>query len=194
VKTGGKPVGRRLRHSHDYCLEINAQLRGLPWPPSQGAAVTTSVGDKGEADDAKTRPRDGSEEDDRIEENDGKDKEHSSLATDMNKDVDDDEEEHSSSNTAMDEDDQTVTVGNDGVSDDQAQDKEEAGDSKKPESDGSQENDEDEEARTLQFRHEHGRRWPNGDSQRRTKALDDQAQPLAAHLAETEEHHRLMTT
>lgn len=26
-------MGRRLRHSYEYCLEINAQLRGLPWPP-----------------------------------------------------------------------------------------------------------------------------------------------------------------
>ncbi|CAH0022916.1 unnamed protein product [Clonostachys rhizophaga] len=32
---GGKPVGRRLRHSHDYCLQINAELRGLPWPPKE---------------------------------------------------------------------------------------------------------------------------------------------------------------
>ncbi|PON26328.1 hypothetical protein TGAM01_v204804 [Trichoderma gamsii] len=30
---GGKPVGRRLRFCYDYCLEINAQQRGLPWPP-----------------------------------------------------------------------------------------------------------------------------------------------------------------
>lgn len=33
VQVGGKPVGRRLRHPHEYCLEINASLRGLPWPP-----------------------------------------------------------------------------------------------------------------------------------------------------------------
>ncbi|CAH0043291.1 unnamed protein product [Clonostachys solani] len=32
---GGKPVGRRLRHSHEYCLQINAELRGLPWPPKE---------------------------------------------------------------------------------------------------------------------------------------------------------------
>ncbi|VUC34266.1 unnamed protein product [Clonostachys rosea] len=32
---GGKPVGRRLRHSHEYCLQINAELRGLPWPPEE---------------------------------------------------------------------------------------------------------------------------------------------------------------
>ncbi|TFB02012.1 hypothetical protein CCMA1212_006015 [Trichoderma ghanense] len=31
--TGGKPVGRRLRFCYEYCLEVNAQLRGLPWPP-----------------------------------------------------------------------------------------------------------------------------------------------------------------
>lgn len=32
-QTRGKPIGRRLRHSHEYCLEINSRLRGLPWPP-----------------------------------------------------------------------------------------------------------------------------------------------------------------
>lgn len=26
-------MGRRLRHSLEYCLQINAELRGLPWPP-----------------------------------------------------------------------------------------------------------------------------------------------------------------
>ncbi|KAF4956439.1 hypothetical protein FSARC_11575 [Fusarium sarcochroum] len=31
--TGGKPVGRRLIFDIDYCREINAGLRGLPWPP-----------------------------------------------------------------------------------------------------------------------------------------------------------------
>ncbi|KAH8122001.1 hypothetical protein FP744_10003232 [Trichoderma asperellum] len=31
--TGGKPVGRRLRFCYEYCLQVNAQLRGLPWPP-----------------------------------------------------------------------------------------------------------------------------------------------------------------
>lgn len=33
VQTGGKPVGRRLRYSYEVCLEMNAQLRHLPWPP-----------------------------------------------------------------------------------------------------------------------------------------------------------------
>ena len=33
--TGGKPVGRRLRFCYEYCLEVNAQLRGLPWPPAE---------------------------------------------------------------------------------------------------------------------------------------------------------------
>ena len=33
LQTGGKPVGRRLRFDLDYCREINAQIRGLPWPP-----------------------------------------------------------------------------------------------------------------------------------------------------------------
>lgn len=28
-------MGRRLRHSYEYCLEINAQLRALPWPPRE---------------------------------------------------------------------------------------------------------------------------------------------------------------
>lgn len=30
---GGKPVGRRLRFEYEHCLEVNAKLRGLPWPP-----------------------------------------------------------------------------------------------------------------------------------------------------------------
>ncbi|UKZ82310.1 hypothetical protein TrVFT333_010096 [Trichoderma virens FT-333] len=36
---GGKPVGRRLRFCYEYCLEINAQLRGLPWPPVEDTQV-----------------------------------------------------------------------------------------------------------------------------------------------------------
>jgi hypothetical protein len=28
-------VGRRLRFQLDYCLEINALTRGLPWPPTE---------------------------------------------------------------------------------------------------------------------------------------------------------------
>ncbi|CAM1502964.1 Fc.00g077400.m01.CDS01 [Cosmosporella sp. VM-42] len=32
---GGKPVGRRLRFSYEYCRELNARLRGLPWPPPE---------------------------------------------------------------------------------------------------------------------------------------------------------------
>ncbi|KIL95272.1 hypothetical protein FAVG1_00008 [Fusarium avenaceum] len=35
----GRPVGRRLRHSLDYCREINAHIRGLPWPPVKDAEV-----------------------------------------------------------------------------------------------------------------------------------------------------------
>ncbi|KAL6853123.1 hypothetical protein J3F83DRAFT_719169 [Trichoderma novae-zelandiae] len=35
--TGGKPVGRRLRFCYEHCREINAQLRGLPWPPVEEA-------------------------------------------------------------------------------------------------------------------------------------------------------------
>ncbi|KAK5989170.1 hypothetical protein PT974_10670 [Cladobotryum mycophilum] len=31
--TGGKPIGRRLRFCYEYCMEVNAQLRGMPWPP-----------------------------------------------------------------------------------------------------------------------------------------------------------------
>ncbi|PNY24566.1 Uncharacterized protein TCAP_05496 [Tolypocladium capitatum] len=38
--TGGKPVGRRLRFEYEYCLEVNAQLRGLSWPPVEKPAVT----------------------------------------------------------------------------------------------------------------------------------------------------------
>lgn len=33
VQTGGKPLGRRLRFDSEYCQQINAELRGLPWPP-----------------------------------------------------------------------------------------------------------------------------------------------------------------
>ncbi|KAH7143949.1 hypothetical protein EDB81DRAFT_857361 [Dactylonectria macrodidyma] len=32
---GGKPVGRRLRFNYDYCREVNAELRGLAWPPPE---------------------------------------------------------------------------------------------------------------------------------------------------------------
>ncbi|KAL7918925.1 hypothetical protein ACQKWADRAFT_330145 [Trichoderma austrokoningii] len=39
--TGGRPVGRRLRFCYEYCLEINAQQRGLPWPPVEEAAEAT---------------------------------------------------------------------------------------------------------------------------------------------------------
>ncbi|KAH0495390.1 hypothetical protein TgHK011_008947 [Trichoderma gracile] len=42
--TGGKPVGRRLRFCYEYCLEINAQLRGLPWPPVEEAQVKDEDG------------------------------------------------------------------------------------------------------------------------------------------------------
>ncbi|RDA90474.1 hypothetical protein CP533_3044 [Ophiocordyceps camponoti-saundersi (nom. inval.)] len=45
---GGKPVGRRLRFCYDYCREVNAQIRGLPYP-LPGAAVEIS-GDKGDDD------------------------------------------------------------------------------------------------------------------------------------------------
>ncbi|QYT04306.1 BRCT domain-containing protein [Trichoderma simmonsii] len=41
--TGGKPVGRRLRFCYEYCLEINAQLRGLPWPPVEDTQVQEDV-------------------------------------------------------------------------------------------------------------------------------------------------------
>lgn len=40
LQTGGKPIGRRLRFCYEYCLEINAQLRGLPWPPIDDTPVT----------------------------------------------------------------------------------------------------------------------------------------------------------
>ncbi|WAO92845.1 BRCT domain-containing protein [Fusarium falciforme] len=39
--TGGKPSGRRLRFDSEYCQQINAELRGLPWPPVEEAEVET---------------------------------------------------------------------------------------------------------------------------------------------------------
>ncbi|PTB67857.1 hypothetical protein BBK36DRAFT_1114447 [Trichoderma citrinoviride] len=50
--TGGKPVGRRLRFCYEYCLEINAQLRGLPWPPLQEEAQVKDGDEATEAHDA----------------------------------------------------------------------------------------------------------------------------------------------
>lgn len=44
-------MGRRLRHSHDYCLEINAQLRGLPWPPPEEAPSATDISKEEESSD-----------------------------------------------------------------------------------------------------------------------------------------------
>ncbi|KAM0214925.1 hypothetical protein ACHAQI_003407 [Fusarium lateritium] len=38
----GRPVGRRLRHSLDYCREINAYIRGLTWPPVKDTEVNSS--------------------------------------------------------------------------------------------------------------------------------------------------------
>lgn len=43
-KTGGKPIGRRLRFAYDYCLEVNAQMRGLPWPPVEETVVALTPG------------------------------------------------------------------------------------------------------------------------------------------------------
>ncbi|KAK7428933.1 hypothetical protein QQZ08_004550 [Neonectria magnoliae] len=40
--TGGKPVGRRLRFNYDYCRQVNAELRGLPWPPIEEDASPNS--------------------------------------------------------------------------------------------------------------------------------------------------------
>ncbi|OTA01588.1 hypothetical protein A9Z42_0019050 [Trichoderma parareesei] len=51
--TGGKPVGRRLRFCYEYCLEINAQLRGLPWPPVEEAQVKDEDGASEPHDTAK---------------------------------------------------------------------------------------------------------------------------------------------
>ncbi|KAI5459893.1 hypothetical protein BGZ63DRAFT_446774 [Mariannaea sp. PMI_226] len=34
----GKPVGRRLRFDYDYCRQVNAEMRGLPWPPVREAS------------------------------------------------------------------------------------------------------------------------------------------------------------
>lgn len=47
VQTGGKPLGRRLRFDSEYCQQINAELRGLPWPPVEEAQAETPE----EADD-----------------------------------------------------------------------------------------------------------------------------------------------
>lgn len=41
VQTGGKPLGRRLRFDSEYCQQINAELRGLPWPPVDDAQTET---------------------------------------------------------------------------------------------------------------------------------------------------------
>ncbi|PTB74256.1 hypothetical protein M440DRAFT_1380964 [Trichoderma longibrachiatum ATCC 18648] len=63
--TGGKPVGRRLRFCYEYCLEVNAQLRGLPRPPVEEAPV--------EGEDGATEPQDGAGQehnDDGIAQND----------------------------------------------------------------------------------------------------------------------------
>ncbi|KAM4068116.1 anthranilate synthase component II [Hirsutella rhossiliensis] len=37
--TGGKPVGRRLRFCLDHCRQVNAEIRGLPWPPVESAVT-----------------------------------------------------------------------------------------------------------------------------------------------------------
>ncbi|KAL2680900.1 hypothetical protein Neosp_008503 [[Neocosmospora] mangrovei] len=39
--TGGKPLGRRLRFDSEYCQQINAELRGLPWPPVEETQAET---------------------------------------------------------------------------------------------------------------------------------------------------------
>ncbi|KAI8715456.1 BRCT domain-containing protein [Fusarium sp. LHS14.1] len=39
--TGGKPLGRRLRFDSEYCQQINAELRGLPWPPVEEVQTET---------------------------------------------------------------------------------------------------------------------------------------------------------
>ncbi|KAH6984906.1 hypothetical protein BKA56DRAFT_671364 [Ilyonectria sp. MPI-CAGE-AT-0026] len=44
---GGKPVGRRLRFDYDYCREVNAELRGLPWPPLETAPIEEKPLDAG---------------------------------------------------------------------------------------------------------------------------------------------------
>ncbi|KAF4454093.1 hypothetical protein F53441_3330 [Fusarium austroafricanum] len=45
----GKPVGRRLRHDIDYCREINAEIRGLSWPPVEEENKTDSAEDESDA-------------------------------------------------------------------------------------------------------------------------------------------------
>ncbi|KAM0436064.1 hypothetical protein ACHAPT_002956 [Fusarium lateritium] len=43
--TGGKPLGRRLRFDSEYCQQINAELRGLPWPPVEETTIGTPAED-----------------------------------------------------------------------------------------------------------------------------------------------------
>ncbi|UNI21394.1 hypothetical protein JDV02_007388 [Purpureocillium takamizusanense] len=49
--TGGKSVGRRLSLPYEDCLQKNAELRGLPWPPPEETQVQESTElDSGEED------------------------------------------------------------------------------------------------------------------------------------------------
>ncbi|KAI9167463.1 Multifunctional tryptophan biosynthesis protein [Paramyrothecium foliicola] len=41
---GGKPVGRRLRFDVEYCRKINAELRGLQWPPALDVPTALDIG------------------------------------------------------------------------------------------------------------------------------------------------------
>ncbi|KAF5681063.1 hypothetical protein FHETE_94 [Fusarium heterosporum] len=78
--TGGRPVGRRLRHDLDYCREINAQIRGLPWPPikdSEEESVSTE-------DDSNSGPRTFDDDHDMIDSPPGAEnisEKHESVAT-----------------------------------------------------------------------------------------------------------------
>ncbi|KAG5813500.1 hypothetical protein H9Q71_003741 [Fusarium xylarioides] len=56
----GKPIGRRLKHDIEYCRNINASIRGLPWSPSEEEKRKTESAED-ESDDG---PRALEEEDD----------------------------------------------------------------------------------------------------------------------------------
>ncbi|KAF4986923.1 hypothetical protein FGRMN_10618 [Fusarium graminum] len=81
--TEGRPVGRRLRHDLDYCREINAHIRGLPWPPVKDSEVE-SVSTE---DDSDSGPRAfDDDDDDMIDSSPGAEdipEKHESVATIM---------------------------------------------------------------------------------------------------------------
>ncbi|KEY67244.1 hypothetical protein S7711_06711 [Stachybotrys chartarum IBT 7711] len=72
--TGGKPVGRRLRFDYEYCREVNAGLRGLPWPPpaepvpvdeSSQSAATLNLSES--VDDGQSQEDDGLQDEEEVD-------------------------------------------------------------------------------------------------------------------------------